>query len=182
MSFWLETSSMQIMRPCIQNRSYAKVTHEDTYKRKTLQVFRLWQNLCTYQFNERSQKYAWGGKDIHLFDLPTQVWNRSFIESPPNCSHPEKIIFLWTMWKIIFIFLILKESYGSSYWRKAFCVLKMRLDVCRQKQASHTDLKFVATVTTGGRVNFFQLCKYFQKTTHFSAKLAWKFEIHSIIW
>ena len=27
------------------------------------------------------------------------------------------------------------------------------------------DLKFVATVATGGRVNFFQLYKFFQKTT-----------------
>ena len=29
------------------------------------------------------------------------------------------------------------------------------------------DLKFVATVATSSRVNFFQLCKFFQKTTQF---------------
>ena len=33
------------------------------------------------------------------------------------------------------------------------------------------DLKFVATVTTGGRVNFFQLCKYFQKNNAFLCKI-----------
>ena len=44
------------------------------------------------------------------------------------------------------------------------------------------DLKFVATVATGGRVNFFQLCKFFQKITHFSAKFGRKFEFSSVVW
>ena len=31
--------------------------------------------------------------------------------------------------------------------------------------------------TTGGRVNFFQMCNFFQKPTHFFAKFAYKYEI-----
>ena len=45
-----------------------------------------------------------------------------------------------------------------------------------------TELKFVVTVATGGRVNFFQLCKFFKKTTRFLAKFVLKYEIYSFIW
>ena len=45
-----------------------------------------------------------------------------------------------------------------------------------------SDLKFVTTVATSGHVKFFQLCKFFQKTTHFLANFLYKYEIHSFIW
>ena len=45
-----------------------------------------------------------------------------------------------------------------------------RLEICRDRH-NRQSCKF-----------FFQLCKFFQKTTHFSAKFAQKYEIHLTIW